>query len=204
MKTNMGLDIGYTLYEKEPFDLDRVLIRAHLSSYEEDERWSCGRCNINYCWGDLFDYKSDNLVTPVFQDKLDKYTSTEENYTETYQLMSFNDFKRHILSAVQEVYEAANKEKSDILKTLERRAEEIAELRKCQQQCTSVQGYAFDKWSAEIAELREANTELSEYYDNYDNENYDYCKAKKLESMIRLMEQDLAEDKYYIVPFFSD
>lgn len=199
----MGLDIGYTLYKKEPFDKENKLVDADLPEDSIYDRWSCGRCEVNDSWGELFKFEDTKTVVPVFQKGLADKVQKLEEYSDEYKLVDFAEFKRIVFEAVQQVYEDAAKAKSDIWKRINKRKKEIEELRDLQKDCSEDQEYAFNRWTEEINDLKEANESDEEYWDTYDEEDYDYAHAKKLEKLIRQMEEDLKEDKYYVIPYFS-
>lgn len=197
----MGLDIGYSLYEKEPFDKEKKLVEVKKDDWED--RWACGRCEVNNSWGELFKFNGQKTIVPVFQKGLADKVQTLEDYSEEYKRVDFNDFKQCVLEAIRKTYQDALDAKTNILKRIKRSEKQIEELRELQKTCTEDQEYAFNRWGEEIAELKESIAEDDEYYDTYNEEDYDYTHAKKLEKLIRKMEEELKEDKYYIIPYFS-
>lgn len=197
----MGLDLGYNLYEKKPFDTENKLVEVKTDDY--DERWMCGRCAVNYSWGDLFEFNHEKTIVPVFQKSLDGKAQKLEEYEEDYKFYSFDEFKRHILEAVQRVYSDALAAKSDARKRIKEREEQIKELRELQKDCSAEQEYAFNRWADEIDELKAANIEDKKYIESYEEDDYDYWHAKRIEELVRLMEEDLKEDKYYVIPYYS-
>ncbi len=198
----MGLDIGYTLYEKEPFDKEGKLVRAKEDEFD-DSRWACGRCEVNNSWGDLFHFDREKTIVPVFQKELADKVQNLEEYSEEYKLYTYDEFKKHVLEAVQEVYENSLEIKRDICHRIKKNKESIKELRDLQKSCTEDEQYAFEKWGEEIDSLKEDIDEDENYFDTFDEEDYDFTHAKRIEELVRKMGEDLEEDKYYIIPYFS-
>ncbi len=198
----MGLDIGYTLYEKEPFDKEGKLVRAIIDQFD-DSRWACGRCEVNDSWGDLFHFDREKTIVPVFQKELADKVQNLEEYSEEYRLYTFDEFKKHVLEAVQEVYENSLEIKRDICHRIKKNKDSIKELRDLQKSCTEDEQYAFEKWGEEIDSLKEDIDEDENYFDTFDEEDYDFTHAKRIEELVRKMGEDLEEDKYYIIPYFS-
>lgn len=196
----MGLDIGYTLYEKEPFNKEGKFVRAKDDSYD---RWACGRCEVNNSWGDLFKFDREKTTVPVFQKELDGKIQQLEEYRDEYKLYTYDEFKDYVLEAVQKVYEDSVKVKKDICHRIKKNKDSIKELRDLQKSCTEDEQYAFEKWGEEIDRLKEDIEEDENYYDTFDDEDYDFTHAKRIEELVRKMGEDLEEDKYYIIPYFS-
>lgn len=197
----MGLDIGFHLYEKEAYDKEKKLVEVKDDNWEE--RWMCGRCDVTNAWGDSFQFYHALTITPVFQKELDGHEEKLEEFVEEYKLVSFNEFKHNILLAVEDTYRDNQQAKLDILRDIDRMKEKVKDLRELQKTCTADEEFAFDKWGKEIEDKEESIAEQTDYYNHYDEEDYDYSHAKRMEELLDTLEEYLKEDKYYIIPYFS-
>ncbi len=108
----MGLEIGFDLYEKEPFDADGTLVAAKGI----DLHFVCGRTDSTIAWGELFRHEGDHEDTPVFQAGLQGRTrSWDDGSTRTYVACDFGEFRRRVMDAVESDLKACAKEKQAML-----------------------------------------------------------------------------------------
>lgn len=195
----MGLDIGYHLYKKQPVDE-----RSEFTEFEGFEpSWVCGRCEVNYSWGELFKHSDSKETTPVFQEGLADKRFVEGDYVEDFELVKFEDFKRIVQNEIDHTFEQGREEKKSLLESIRRKEEQKKELRNLQKSCTEDEEFAFEKWGDEIRDLDSDIAELKDCLDSYDDEDYDWTHARAVQNLLNEMEKKLEEDEYYVVPFFS-
>lgn len=195
----MGLDIGFTLYEKKPLDEKNALVRA---SIDIDDNWLCGRGKANESFGkDYFEF-GEQYVVPVFQEALNGKTVGEDGVSEKYKYVPFEDFRHDTELTLNEIDEEAAEIYKDHLKTIRRNEARIKELRDEQRKCTEEESYAFERWGEEIDDLKQRNEYLQEYVDHPDDDG-DVRQAQNVRDLLNAMEKYLKEDKYYVVPYFS-
>ena len=197
----MGLEIGYYLYEKKPLDEENKFVEAKGI----DASWVCGRCDVNYSWGELFKFEPHREIAPVFQKGLkDKKKSYDQgDFAVEFNLVDYDEFSQIVKSAIQEARDDAFEDKRRLLKEIKDLKNKKAELRGLQKECTEDNAFAFDRWSAEIADIDEAIVEKQAYLDEYDEEDYDMSHAKYVENLLKEMKERLDEDEYYVVPYYS-
>lgn len=195
----MGLDIGFTLYEKKPFDEEGKLVRADI---DIDDNWLCGWGKANERWGNLFYGDPEHLLfVPVFQKELKDKVYTFEEFSERYNYVPFEDFRRDIELTLNEIDKEAADTVKDYLKRIKANEAQIKELRDEQRKCTEEQSYAFEKWGREIDDLKERNESMQRYVDE-PFEDDDVRQAKRVRELLDAMEKYLKEDKYYVIPYF--
>lgn len=196
----MGLDIGYHLYEKKPLDEENKFIKPNIET-----GWVCGRCDVTYSWGEMFKFGADKEAIPVFQEGLKgKIQEYPEGYRVEFNFVDFEDFKDIVKKAVDETFEEGQENRLALLRNNLRDKERIKDLRKLQMDCTEDQEFAFDKWSEEIEEIQSGIDERQELYDRYEEEDYSYHHAVRVKELLEEVEKRLKDDKYYVVPYFSD
>ena len=195
----MGLDIGFTLYEKKPFDEEGKLVRADI---DIDDNWLCGWGKANESFGhDYFEF-GEQYVVPVFQKELKDKVYTLEEFSEKYEYVPFEDFRHDTELTLNEIDEEAADTVKDYLKRIKANEAQIKELRDEQRKCTEEQSYAFEKWGREIDDLKERNESMQRYVDE-PFEGDDVRQAKRVRELLDAMERYLKEDKYYVIPYFS-
>ena len=195
----MGLDIGFNLYKKKPFDEERKLVEADLDIYTN----VCGRTDTTYSWGEHFKFNKESTETPVFQKELDGKEEKLAEFSVKYKFLPLETFKETVMYAVNETFEICQGEKLDLLKRINSYKEEIKELRDLQKDCTEDQNYAFGRWEKMIQANKQMIEELQEYYDSYNDEDYQYTHAIAVKDLLEDMEKYLKEDKYYVIPYYS-
>lgn len=196
----MGLEIGFNLYEKKPLDEEDKYV---LASVEPECSYVCGRTDTTYSWSTYFTFNQKDTITPVFQEALKDKVEKLDDFSQKYKLISFEDFKEPIMSAIKEVIEDKDTSKLNIRKTIFKYKNEINELRELQQKCTEDNEFAFDKWEEQIQNLKTDISELEDSYDTYEEEDYDYSHAIAVKELLEEMEKYLKEDRYYVIPFYS-
>lgn len=196
----MGLDIGYHLYEKKPLDEENKYIESNAET-----KWVCGRCDVTYSWGEMFKFGADKEIVPVFQKGLKgKIQEYSEGYAAEFNLVDFEDFKDTVKKAIDDAFEEGRETKLTLLRNNLKDKERIKDLRKLQMECTEDQEFAFDKWTEEIDEIQRGIDERQDIYDKYEEDDYSYSHAVYVKELLEEMEKYLKEDKYYVVPYFSD
>lgn len=195
----MGLDIGYYLYEKKPLDDEGKYIKPDI-----DTLTVCGKCDVVYSWGNLFEFINEKEICPVFQEGLKNKKESLEEYSIEYKLVDFNEFKKIVTDAITETKKECAKDYQDILKQIKKAEDQIKELRELQRCCTKDQEFAFDKWTDEISELKNYIDESLNYANTYYDTAYAYNKASAVIKLLAEMEKYLKEDKYYIIPYYND
>lgn len=196
----MGLDIGYHLYDKKKVDEENKFVEADIET-----KWACGRCNVTYSWGEMFKFGVGKEIVPVFQEGLKgKIQEYSEDYEVEFNFVKFEDFRDIVKKAIDETFEEGRENKLALLRNNLKDKEKIKDLRKLQMECTEDQEFAFDKWSEEINELQSGIDDRQDIYDKYEEEDYSYCHAIYVKELLEEMTKYLKEDKYYVVPYFSD
>ena len=193
----MGLDIGFTLYEKKPFDEEGKLVRAPI---DIDDNWLCGWGKPNESWGSLFGF-GEQYDVPVFQKELADKEFKLEEFSEKYRLVDFDEFAAYVHEACTDEYHEADAEKDRLHSNRAECQKTIKELRELQKGCTEENEYAFNRWNDEIS----ANKERIERIDALLSENDfgDERQAKSVNKLLESMEKYLKENKYYVIPYFS-
>ena len=194
----MGLEIGYHLYEKEPLIKEGKFVEAPI-----EPSFVCGRCDVNYSWGELFKFESTKETCPVFQKDLKDRKDSLEEYSIEFNYVDFEDFKDIVTRAIKETKDKGNEEMMNLILANKKDKEKIKELRDLQKECTKDQEFAFNKWTEEIKELQEFIDNRTDYYNNFKEEDYDYSHAFYVENLLEEMETYLKEDKYFVVPYYS-
>lgn len=195
----MGLDIGFNLYEKKPFDEKGELVNVE----NIDTPYVSGRTDVTYSWGKHFKFNHESTETPVFQKGLDGKEDKLEEFSIKYRFLPFEDFKQTVTDAINETIEDCGKEKIDLLKQIKFYTQEIKELRDLQKDCSENQKYAFDRWEEDIRDYKKCVEDITDSYKTFDEEDYNYTHALWVKSLLEEMEKYLNEDKYYIIPYFS-
>lgn len=194
----MGLDIGFTIYEKEPLEKEGKFVQAEINQTEDN--WRCGWGKPNESWGSLFKF-GDTYEVPVFQEGLDGKKSTLEEFSEEYKLVDFDEFADYVHEACTNEYHEASEQRNSIRRTIAEHEASIKELRELQRCCTEENAYAFDRWASEIKDLKDRIGYLKDQLsvDDFVDEH----QAESVNALLELMEKYLKEDRYYIVPYFS-
>jgi DNA-binding transcriptional MerR regulator len=195
----MGLDIGFTLYEKKPLEKEGKFVCATIN--ESTDNWMCGWGGPNESWGKLFEFNDTEYVTPVFQEEITKHPQVLEEFKESYKLVDFDLFADYVHEACTDEYHEANEQRNEIYRRMAEANATIKELRELQKGCTEENAFAFDRWAFEISELKDKIKDLDERLKE-DDFGYEY-QAKAVNAMLEKMKKYLDEDKYYIVPYFS-
>jgi hypothetical protein len=196
----MGLDIGFHIYEKGPFDKDGKLVEAEVV---DDDNWACGWGDATEAWGWLFKVGMDKIVTPVFQKELAGKKTNEDGYEEEYALVSVDEFAAPIEQTISDIEDGVFEQKKDAYKQIKRNDAKIASLRELQKGCTEESKYAFDRWSEEICDIEASTAELQDFIDDPASEDDGYAKAKYVEKLLERLKDYVAEDKYYVIPYYS-
>lgn len=210
----MGQEIGFNIYEKKPFDEEGKLVRVRNEKGETIQTsFVCGRTASTGSWGYYFKDSYNNgtneidSVAPVFQkelsDKTGIFYEDGDEWKTKFNLMDFKDFKDAVMDSVEEDLKVGREEQFSFLMQINKNRKKINTLRELQRNCNSDQEFAFEKWGEEINELEDDIAESEEYYKNFEEEDYNTCRAKNVKNLIEEMEKYLKEDKYYIVPYFS-
>ena len=199
----MGLDIGYNLYHKKPMDEENKLLMVN----EDDiglQNNVRGRTDTTYSWGEYFDFSNPGKdIVPVFQKGLDGKSRSEGSYLAEYRYMDFGKFKDRVMSAVEDAFAEARRDKVEYIKSINDKKKEIEELRGLQKTCSKGQEYAFDRWEERIQELKECINDIQEEYDTFDDDDYGDTHAVYVKHLLENMERDLKKDEYYVIPYFS-
>lgn len=193
----MGLDIGFTLYEKKPFDEEGKFIAVDV-----DDNWRCGWGRANEAFGEGYFEFGDECVVPVFQKGLADKKFTLEEFSEKYRYVPFEDFRRGIEAVLDEIDEEAANTVREYIRRIHENERRIEELRNEQRKCTEEQSYAFERWGFEIDDLRDSNESMQDYVDR-PHEDDEVRQAKGVRELLDMMEEYLKEDRYYVVPYFS-
>ena len=217
----MGLDIGFTLYEKKPLDEEGKLVAVKLSNIkvglwrrvlfflkhgkrykaDEYENWRCGWGKPNESWGSLFEFNDLEYVTPVFQEGIVKHPQILEEFKETYKLVDFDLFADYVHEACTDAYVEADEERAKLLDNQRECQETIKELRNLQRGCTEDNQYAFDRWEEKISTCRNRIENSKKLLQ--ENDFADENQAKSVNALLDSMEKYLKEDRYYVIPYFS-
>lgn len=199
----MGLDIGFSLYDKKKFDTEKILERSDVDD-SLNRNWVCGRCDSTNSWGECFTFGKDKTIVPVFQKELDgTIKKVSDDHTIEYKLVPFSEFAEKIQDAVSREIDSAIETRKSISAAIKRKREKITALRELQKSCTKDQQYAFDRWTDEINELESEIIEDQEEEDTYLDDDYGYNHAKQVLDMLNALSGYLQEDKYYVIPYFS-
>lgn len=201
----MGREIGFNLYIK---DLSRP---GQLTSAEVEENtgdWVCGRTEVTSAWGEYFSYSQDSegrihWVVPVFQKELEEYIRVNPSGTTCYKYVDFARFKENIDIVIEELTQSTVVYKHSLYEGIQELYKDIERLRKLQQNCNEKQSYAFDRWNEEIAGMKEEIMQRKNELASFDDEDYDSQKAKQVEQLLERLEKYLAEDKYFVIPYYS-
>lgn len=207
----MGLDIGFSIYKKKKDDKGKLFLeKVDFPKEKEDNSWSCGRCEVNYSWGYGYEWENGKITQVTFDKELDNYVvpqTEEEKKSEcwpvTLHYIPFEEYKKHVEDAINEEIENGASTKRSLLSRIFANKETIKELRECQKECESDNEFAFNKWSEEIKELKDENSELKENIDHYDEEDYDVSHALGLRRLLQYLEE-CQKEGYVCIPWFSD
>lgn len=194
----MGLEIGFNLYKKSPFDERREFVESDI-----DTQCVCGRTKSTGSWGELFNFTAKDSVIPVFQKELDGYVRASEDYTKTYMYTDFNNFKFAVMDAVNDDLEDCRQIKQSMYKRVKELQTNITELRELQKSCTEDNSYAFDRWEGQIQDYAEAIRSLQRDLSDFEDDDYQYGHAVAVQKMLEEMEKYVKENEYYVIPFFS-
>lgn len=194
----MGLEIGFNLYKKSPFDERREFVESDI-----DTQCVCGRTKSTGSWGELFNFTAKDSIIPVFQKELDGYVRASEDYTETYMYTDFNNFKSAVMDAVNDDLEDCRQIKQSMYKRVKELQTNITELRELQKSCTEDNSYAFDRWEGQIQDYAEAIRSLQRDLSDFEDDDYQYGHAVAVQKMLEEMEKYVKENEYYVIPFFS-
>ena len=211
----MGLYIGFSIYKKKKGEDGKItLTKQEFPKEHKDDVWCCGRCEVNYSWGYGYSCtcleEGGFLITkPTFDEELDGYVlEPGEKGTAAYspitlKYVPFEKFKNNVSNAIEEVEEEVLKSKRGLCRQIKDKTKTIAELRSLQKDCTKENAFAFNKWTKEINQLKEAISELNDMLDNYDTDDYDATHAKQVKSMLEYLEK-YQEDGYVCIPYYSN
>ncbi len=194
----MGLDIGFDLYEKKPFDEKGEFVPSGLTT-----PWVCGRTNSTNSWGELFKFGGDDTEVPVFQKELDGKSHTFDSFTEKYVFTEFENFKSAVMSSVDDDLAECHATKQTMRRRINELREKISELRELQKTCTEENSYAFDRWGEDISDYTENIHNLQEDLADFEDNDYEYNHAIAVRELLADMERYVKEDKYYVIPVFS-
>lgn len=194
----MGLEIGFNLYKKAPFDEKLERVDSGI-----DTNWVCGRTKSTGSWGELFKFNAKDSVTPVFQKELDEYVYTSEDYTEKYMYTDFDDFKSAVMDAVNSDLDECHQTKQSMYKQVKDLREKIVELRDLQKSCTEDNSYAFDRWEEQIQDYADSIRSLQDDLSDFEDDDYQYGHAIAVKELLEEMEKYVKKDEYYVVPYFS-
>ena len=195
----MGLDIGFTLYEKKPFDEEGKLVRANI---DIDDNWLCGWGKANESFGHGYFEFGEQYVVPVFQEELSDKVLALDGFSTKYKYVPFEDFRQDTELVLTEIDEEAEETRKKYLERIADNEMHVKELREEQRKCTEEQSYAFERWGEEIDGLKEHNEYLRHYIDN-PYEDDDVRQAKNVRKLLDAMGKYLKESKYYVIPYFS-
>lgn len=193
----MGLDIGFTLHEKKPFDDGGKLVTVDV-----DDNWRCGWGRANEAFGHGYFEFGDEHVVPVFQKELADREFTFDGFSKKYKYVPFEDFRRDIESTLDEIDEDSANTVREYIRRIHANEKRIEELRNEQRRCTKEQSYAFERWGEEIDDIRDSNESMQDYV-NRPYEDDEVRQAKGVRELLDAMERYLKEDRYYVVPYFS-
>lgn len=212
------LEIGFDVYNKtQEKNGQYKLNKVELSTDEERNTFSDGRCPVNEAWGRYFHFKpysgetdKDDLdVKPVFDKDFDGQVITEKgplpdwpDYQFKYKYRSFNDWKAPIEEKIKESEEDVKYTKEQLTTRMAQDAKEILELRELQKGCTKEQEFAFDKWEKRINVLKDDQAELQAQLETVYEDDYDYCKAKIVTELLAKREE-YRKAGYVVVPYYS-
>ena len=198
----MGLEIGFNIYKKEKKDGKIILTEQKLTDKEFGKSYSCGRCNVNYSWGEYFECSKDVTVTPTFDEELDGYKLSEDGYSAVLKYVPYKDFKDAIVKAINEERDSAYETKRQYYKRINEYKTEIQELRELQKSCTESQEYAFNRWEDQIGEKKDMVNELEEALRTFDEDDYDMSHANYAEDLLKFMEEKMDEG-FVTIPYYS-
>lgn len=195
----MGLDIGFTLYEKKPWDEEGRLVRADVGG-DGYENWRCGWGRPNESWGHMFEF-GEQYVVPVFQKGLTDRKPEQGDGDPAYKLVDFDEFADYVHEACTDEYHEASEYRQHLRSEREACKEAIDELRELQRGCTSDNEYAFDRWNDEISDNKERIKSIDGMLaeDDFGEER----QAKSVNALLEAMEEHVKQDKYYVVPYFD-
>lgn len=194
----MGLDIGYTLYKKEPLDKENKLVDSDI-----DTEWLGGRNDLNYSFGEYFKDTEDEETVPVFQKELNGKITAEEGYRRGYVYVDWDDFVDPINHEIKELEDHLQEAKRDNIKRQFWLKAEIEELRELQKDCTEDNSYAFDRWEDQIQEYKEELADREDWYRSGYKDDYDYSNIQYMKKLLASMKKRIDENEYYVIPYFS-
>lgn len=194
----MGLDIGYTLYKKEPLNKENKLVDSDI-----DTEWLCGRNDLNYSFGEYFKDTEHEATIPVFQKELDGKVLDEDGYKHIYKYVSWDDFVDPINREIKELEDNLQEAKTNNLKRQLWLKSEISELRGLQKDCTEDNSYAFDRWEDQIREYKEELADREDWYRSGYKDDYDYSNIQYMKKLLAGMKKRIDENEYYVIPYFS-
>lgn len=206
----MGLEIGFNIYKKEKDDKGKPFLKkVEFPKEKEDDSWSCGRCEVNYSWGYGFREETGKIIQVTFDKELDNYampqTKEEEEcgYTPVIlHYIPFEEYKKYVENSIDETIKEGFEAKHSLFSRICDNHKSIAELRELQRKCNSDNEFAFDKWTEEIKELKNENTNLQNEMDHYDEEDYDVSHANRLKNLLQYLEE-CQKEGYTCLPWYS-
>lgn len=198
----MGLEIGFNIYKKEKKDGKIALTKQDLTDKEFGESYSCGRCEVNYSWGDYFECGKETTVTPTFDEELDGYDLSGTDDHAVLKYVPYQEFKGKVAAAIKEARNSAYETKREYLQRINEYKADIKELRELQKSCSESQEYAFNRWEDQIGEKKDMIHELEEALRTFDEDDYDMSHARYAEDLLKFMEEKM-EEGFVAIPYYS-
>lgn len=196
----MGLDIGYKVWDNK----DGKLVTHQLTKEEDDNSWVCGRCDVTYSWeyGCSFDWENKKDFEAVFNKEFDNYPlpTLDPDYSVTLKYIDFNDFKEHVMNAVEEAYTQHDECLLSAKKRINKLKDHIKEYQELQLKSTT--DFVFDKFQERIDDYRDQIETEEQYIESEAEDDYNYNHAKAVENMLKNIEQYL-KDGFVVSTFFS-
>lgn len=205
----MGLDIGYNVYKRigenkyKKVELDNKLF----------DSWMCGRTDLNYHWGDLFD-RSGDMGDITFNENLenltvhgDKGTAKDvisfekpnvDNYEYPLTYVDFDEFVNHMETCIKDAEDEWRTARKTTEKRLADSKEELNHLLKLQMMADTVTAYNNAK---QMVEDMKADIKEDEDTLNLD-EDWDYWNIENMKKMLFSMKQ-IHSLGFVVIPFFS-
>lgn len=207
----MGLEIGFNIYKKEKDDNGKLFLKeVDFPEEREDDTWSCGRCEVNYSWGYGSKEDTEKTIRVTFDKELDNYVIPQSEGEKEYgytpvilHYIPYDEYKKNVEEAIEDVNKESLEAKRSFMSQILENNRTIAELRELQKKCNANNEFAFDKWTEEIKELKQDNSDLQLNIDRYDDEDYDASHAKSLEKILRYLDE-CQKEGYVCIPRYSN
>ena len=192
----MGLEIGFNLHKK----VNDKLVNHKLQ--DDDSTWTCGRCDVTYAWelGCSYDYQTNTSTEAVFNKEFDNYEEEHNDYKVVYKYLPFEDFKTHVMEAVNDTFNDIALSKQNSYKRIQKLENEIATYQNLQ--LKSETDCVFDKFQEKIEDDKREIEENEEFINSLETDDYDYTHAVKVKQMVEDIEKYLKEG-YIVTTFFS-